>query len=70
MITLGTRSQLVPVRFEFTRLTATSVYVAGAFNQWQPKPGLCTPQEAVTGGRVGFGKDMQKAGEEIQNSSK
>ncbi|MHB8520476.1 MAG: glycogen-binding domain-containing protein [Limisphaerales bacterium] len=28
--------QLVPVRFEFTHPTATTVCVAGTFNQWQP----------------------------------
>ncbi len=27
---------LVPVRFEFPHLTATTVCVAGTFNQWQP----------------------------------
>jgi 1,4-alpha-glucan branching enzyme len=29
--------ELVPVRFEFTHPTATSVCVAGTFNQWQPE---------------------------------
>jgi 1,4-alpha-glucan branching enzyme len=29
-------SQLVPVRFEFTHPTATTVCIAGAFNHWQP----------------------------------
>ena len=29
--------QLVPVRFEFTHLTATTVCVAGSFNHWQPE---------------------------------
>ena len=29
-------TQLVPVRFEFTHPTATTVCVAGTFNQWQP----------------------------------
>jgi 1,4-alpha-glucan branching enzyme len=29
--------QLVPVRFEFTHPTATTVCVAGSFNQWQPE---------------------------------
>jgi 1,4-alpha-glucan branching enzyme len=28
--------QLVPVRFEFTHPTATTVCVAGTFNHWQP----------------------------------
>jgi 1,4-alpha-glucan branching enzyme len=28
--------QLVPVRFEFTHATATTVCVAGTFNHWQP----------------------------------
>jgi DNA-binding response OmpR family regulator len=30
-------SQLVPVRFEFTHLTAKTVSVAGTFNHWQPE---------------------------------
>ena len=29
--------QLVPVRFEFTHPTATTVCVAGTFNQWRPE---------------------------------
>ncbi len=29
--------QLVPVRFEFTHPTATTVCVAGSFNHWQPE---------------------------------
>jgi 1,4-alpha-glucan branching enzyme len=29
--------QTVPVRFEFTHPTATTVCVAGTFNQWQPE---------------------------------
>lgn len=29
--------QLVPVRFEFTNPTATTVCVAGTFNHWQPE---------------------------------
>src|ERR1700683_524436 len=29
--------RLVPVRFEFTHPTATSVCVAGTFNRWQPE---------------------------------
>jgi 1,4-alpha-glucan branching enzyme len=29
--------QLVPVRFEFTHPTATTVCVAGSFNDWQPE---------------------------------
>jgi 1,4-alpha-glucan branching enzyme len=28
--------QLVPVRFEFTHPTATTVCIAGTFNHWQP----------------------------------
>jgi 1,4-alpha-glucan branching enzyme len=28
--------KLVPVRFEFTHPTATTVCIAGTFNQWQP----------------------------------
>jgi len=42
--------ELMPVRFEFTHPTATTVCVAGTFNQWQPKPRLCIPQEAVAAG--------------------
>jgi chromosome partitioning protein len=30
-------SQLVPVRFEFTHPTASSVCIAGTFNRWQPE---------------------------------
>jgi 1,4-alpha-glucan branching enzyme len=30
-------SQLVPVIFEFTHPTATSVCIAGSFNQWRPE---------------------------------
>jgi 1,4-alpha-glucan branching enzyme len=33
----GARPQLVPVRFEFTHPTATTVCVAGTFNHWQPE---------------------------------
>jgi 1,4-alpha-glucan branching enzyme len=29
--------QLMPVRFEFTHPTATTVFLAGTFNQWQPE---------------------------------
>jgi 1,4-alpha-glucan branching enzyme len=29
--------QLVPVRFEFNHPTATTVCIAGTFNQWQPE---------------------------------
>ena len=29
--------RLVPVRFEYTHPTATSVCVAGSFNQWKPE---------------------------------
>jgi 1,4-alpha-glucan branching enzyme len=29
--------RLVPVRFEYTNLTAASVSVAGSFNNWQPE---------------------------------
>ena len=29
--------QTVPVRFEFTHPTATTVSVAGTFNEWQPE---------------------------------
>ena len=29
--------QLVPVRFEFTHPTATSVCIAGTFNNWKPE---------------------------------
>jgi len=31
------RPQLVPVCFEFTHPTATTVCVAGTFNRWQPE---------------------------------
>jgi len=31
-----TDPQLVPVRFEFTHPTATTVCIAGSFNDWQP----------------------------------
>jgi 1,4-alpha-glucan branching enzyme len=33
----GTTDQTVPVRFEFTHPTATTVSVAGTFNEWQPE---------------------------------
>jgi 1,4-alpha-glucan branching enzyme len=33
----STGSPLVPVRFEFTHPTATTVCIAGTFNQWQPE---------------------------------
>ena len=33
----STGPQLVPVRFEFTHPTATTVCLAGTFNQWQPE---------------------------------
>jgi 1,4-alpha-glucan branching enzyme len=33
----GAGSKLTPVRFEFTHPTATTVCVAGSFNQWQPE---------------------------------
>jgi len=33
----GTGPQLVPVHFEFTHPTATTVCVAGTFNNWQPE---------------------------------
>ena len=33
----STGPQLVPVRFEFTHPTATTVCIAGTFNQWQPE---------------------------------
>lgn len=33
----GTAPQLVPVRFEFRHPTATTVCVAGTFNNWQPE---------------------------------
>jgi len=33
----NTRLQLVPVRFEFTSLTAKTVCIAGTFNRWQPE---------------------------------
>ena len=33
----GIDHQLVPVRFEFTHPTATTVCVAGTFNEWRPE---------------------------------
>ena len=30
-------SRLMPVRFEFTHPTASTVCIAGTFNQWQPE---------------------------------
>jgi len=33
----NTGTQLVPVLFEFTHPTATTVCIAGTFNQWQPE---------------------------------
>jgi len=33
----NTSPNLLPVRFEFTHPTATTVCVAGTFNQWQPE---------------------------------
>jgi 1,4-alpha-glucan branching enzyme len=33
----STAPQLVPVRFEFTHPTATTVCIAGTFNHWQPE---------------------------------
>ena len=33
----STGPQLQPVRFEFTHPTATTVCIAGTFNQWQPE---------------------------------
>jgi 1,4-alpha-glucan branching enzyme len=33
----ATSPQLVPVRFEFTHPTATTVCIAGTFNHWQPE---------------------------------
>ena len=33
----GAAPKLVPVRFEFTHPTATTVSVAGCFNKWQPE---------------------------------
>lgn len=35
--------QLDPVRFEFTHPTATTVCVAGTFNDWQPEAKLMHP---------------------------
>jgi hypothetical protein len=34
---VGAGAQLVPVHFEFTHPTATSVCIAGSFNHWQPE---------------------------------
>jgi 1,4-alpha-glucan branching enzyme len=33
----GVSPELVPVRFEFTHATATTVCMAGTFNHWQPE---------------------------------
>jgi 1,4-alpha-glucan branching enzyme len=33
----STESKLVPVRFEFSHPTASTVCIAGTFNQWQPE---------------------------------
>ncbi len=33
----GVGHQLVPIRFEFTHPTATTVGVAGTFNEWRPE---------------------------------
>ena len=33
----GTGPQMVPVHFEFTHPTASTVCVAGSFNDWQPE---------------------------------
>jgi 1,4-alpha-glucan branching enzyme len=33
----GTGPQLAPVRFEFTHPTASTVCVAGTFNDWEPE---------------------------------
>jgi 1,4-alpha-glucan branching enzyme len=41
-------SQLVPVRFEFIHPTASTVCVAGTFNQWQPETKTLHPS---AGGR-------------------
>jgi 1,4-alpha-glucan branching enzyme len=35
----------VPVRFEFTHLTAKSVSVAGTFNNWQPEAKSLHPSD-------------------------
>src|ERR1039457_4186313 len=45
--------ELVPVRFEFTHPTATTVCVAGTFNHWQP--------EAKTLHPAGGGRWVKKA---------
>jgi 1,4-alpha-glucan branching enzyme len=37
--------QLVPVRFEFTHPSATSVSVAGTFNDWHPAPKSMQPSK-------------------------
>jgi 1,4-alpha-glucan branching enzyme len=36
-------SRMVPVRFEFTHPTATTVSIAGTFNQWQPESKVLHP---------------------------
>ena|ERR1700744_4676603 len=39
-------SNLLPVRFEFTHPTATSVCVAGSFNGWKPEAKSLHPSDA------------------------
>jgi hypothetical protein len=44
----STGPPLVPVRFEFTHPTATTVCVAGTFNDWEPE---AKPLHPLGGGR-------------------
>ena len=44
----STGPHLEPVRFEFTHLTASTVCVAGTFNDWQPE---AKPMHPLGGGR-------------------
>ena len=46
--TRSERPRLEPVRFEFTHPTATTVCVAGTFNDWHPE---AKPMNPVGGGR-------------------
>lgn len=41
----GAEAQLVPVRFEFTHPTASTVCVAGTFNHWRPEAKTLRPVE-------------------------
>ena len=49
----NTKSKPLRVRFEFTSPTAESVFIAGTFNEWQPRT---TPMIALGQGR--WAKDL------------